>query len=142
MKKAFKALTFSNLPADYAGLCGVLPPRAIRDQTDYENMTDIADAMALHDKEFSKDQSDYFETVLILIEEWDKKEARWPQGSGLETLTLLMAEHEMSAAGLSRLLGASRSLGAMVLRGERKITASHARTLGAHFNLSPGVFLE
>lgn len=29
----------------------------------------------------------------------------------------------------------------MVLRGDRNITADHARTLGKHFNLDPGAFL-
>jgi len=29
----------------------------------------------------------------------------------------------------------------MILRGERSITADHARTLGVHFHLSPAVFI-
>ena len=49
----------------------------------------------------------------------------------LETLKHLMQEHEMSATDLSRLLGASCQLGSMILRGERAITADHARALGA-----------
>ena len=48
----------------------------------------------------------------------------------------------MSATDLSRLLGASRQLGPMILRGERRITAEHARTLGSHFGLSAGAFIE
>ena len=30
----------------------------------------------------------------------------------------------------------------MILRGEREITAEHARVLGKHFALSPGTFIE
>jgi hypothetical protein len=29
----------------------------------------------------------------------------------------------------------------MILRGERRITADHARSLGAHFAVDPGAFL-
>jgi antitoxin component HigA of HigAB toxin-antitoxin module len=48
----------------------------------------------------------------------------------------------MSAADLSRVLGSHRTLGPMILRGERSITAEHARALGSHFGLPAGVFIE
>jgi len=54
----------------------------------------------------------------------------------------LLEEHGINATGLSRLLGASRQLGPMILRGERAITADHARVLGAHFGLPAGAFIE
>ncbi len=52
-----------------------------------------------------------------------------------------MDEHGMNAADLSRLLGGSRNLGAMILRGERNVTLPHVRTLAAHFKVSAEVFL-
>ncbi len=57
-------------------------------------------------------------------------------------LKYLLENHGMNGADLSRLLGASRQLGPMILRGDREITAEHARALGKHFALSPGVFIE
>ena len=62
--------------------------------------------------------------------------------SALRLLRYLVEEHAMSGAGLSRLLGASRQLGPMILRGEREITAAHARALGTHFGLPAGAFIE
>ena len=46
----------------------------------------------------------------------------------------------MSAADLSRLLGGSRNLGAMILRGERKLTLNHVRTLSRRFHVSADLF--
>jgi antitoxin component HigA of HigAB toxin-antitoxin module len=43
--------------------------------------------------------------------------------------------------GKTRLLGASRNLGAMILRGERKLTLAHIRKLAARFNVSPDLFI-
>ena len=60
----------------------------------------------------------------------------------MELLNYLLENHDMSGADLSRLLGASRHLGPMILRGEFEITAEHARLLSKHFALSPGAFIE
>ena len=48
----------------------------------------------------------------------------------------------MSAADLARLLDVHRTLGAMILRGERKLTLNHVRTLARHFAVSADVFLS
>jgi antitoxin component HigA of HigAB toxin-antitoxin module len=53
----------------------------------------------------------------------------------------LLAERDLSAADLSRLLNGSRNLGAMILRGERNLTVAHIRTLAAHFHISPEVLV-
>ena len=64
-----------------------------------------------------------------------------PAGDGKTVLRHLMDEHGMNAGDLSRLLGGSRNLGAMILRGERNVTLPHVRALAAHFKVSPKVFL-
>jgi antitoxin component HigA of HigAB toxin-antitoxin module len=40
------------------------------------------------------------------------------------------------------LLGAHRTLGGMILRGERKLTVDHVRALSAHFGVSADLFLS
>jgi len=45
---------------------------------------------------------------------------------------------KMSAADLSRVLGSDRSLGPKLLRGERRLTADHIRTLARHFQRRAG----
>ena len=61
--------------------------------------------------------------------------------NGKIVLAHLLDEHGLTAADLSRLLGGSRNLGAMILRGERNLTLAHLRKLAAHFHVSPEVFL-
>ena len=134
-------VNFEQLPTNYQGLCGVLPPRPIRDQVDYRNVVEIMDAMVLHEEEFSQDQADYFEMLCRVVEDYEAEQVQWPEAGGLEALKHLMEEHRMSGADLSRLLGGSRNLGAMILRGERSLTVGHIATLAKHFGVEPGLFM-
>ena len=65
----------------------------------------------------------------------------WPTGTPLDTLNFLLEQHELTAADLSRLLGTDRSLGPKILRGERRLTVDHIRTLACHWNIDPGPLL-
>jgi HTH-type transcriptional regulator/antitoxin HigA len=73
------------------------------------------------------------------IEAYDQERVKWPKGTALDTLRFLLEQHEMSAADLSRILGSDRSLGAKLLRGERRLTVGHIRRLARRFNVEPGV---
>jgi antitoxin component HigA of HigAB toxin-antitoxin module len=53
----------------------------------------------------------------------------------------LLAEHGLAAADLSRILGGSRNLGAMIIRSERNLTLTHIRKLAGHFKVSAEVFI-
>ena len=141
MKKSRKKIEFHSLPREFAALCAVLTPRPIRDRADYDNTVEIIEAMVLWEKEFSRDQEDYFEVICTLVERYEAEHAKWPDVSPVEMLRHLVDEHQMSGADLSRVLGGSRHLGSMILRGERSITLSHARKLAAHFGLQPGAFV-
>jgi antitoxin component HigA of HigAB toxin-antitoxin module len=48
----------------------------------------------------------------------------------------------MNATDLARVLDVHRTLGAMILRGERKLTLHHVQTLARHFGVSAGLFLD
>lgn len=140
--KAKTKLRFQDLPKDYAGLCrNVLLPRPLRDAADYDNTVEISDALALWQDNFSPDQRDYFDLLCTLIEEYDAGQVNWPKVKGRDVLQHLLDEHNLAAADLSRILGGSRNLGAMILRGDRNLTVAHIRKLAAHFKLGPEVFL-
>jgi antitoxin component HigA of HigAB toxin-antitoxin module len=134
-------LRFADLPDDYAALCRLHLPRPIHDKTEYNNTLEIAEAFAGFEDDMNGDQADYFDLLCALLEAWEKEHVKWPKRTPLDILKHLLAEHEMSAADISRLLGASRQLGPMILRGERAITADHARALGAYFHLPAGLFI-
>jgi HTH-type transcriptional regulator / antitoxin HigA len=131
----------TDMPRDYAGLCRLLLPRPIHDKVDFENVTEITDAMAGH--QLSSDQEDYLDLLCRLVEDYEKEHEQLdaPKVTGLEALQHVLDTHDMSAADLSRLLGVHRKLGAMILRGERQLTLAHVRKLARHFSVSADLFL-
>ena len=132
-------IEFARLPKDYAGLCRLLTPRPIHDKVDFENVTEITDAIAGH--KLTADQEDYFDLLCRLIEDYEKERLDTPKVSALDALQHLLDAHDLSAADLARLLGVHRTLGAMILRGERQLTLAHVRTLANHFSVSADLFL-
>jgi HTH-type transcriptional regulator / antitoxin HigA len=140
MKTTNAKVEFVRLPKDYAGLCGILTPRPIHDKVEFRNVTEITDAMAGH--KLTADQEDYFDLLCRLIEDYEKERVPAPKASALDALQHLLDAHEMSAADLARLLGVHRTLGAMILRGERKLTLNHVRTLARHFCVLGDLFLD
>jgi HTH-type transcriptional regulator / antitoxin HigA len=141
MKSTKLPIQFAHLPKDYAGLCRILMPRPIRDKVDLENVTGMTDAMAGH--KLTPDQEDYFDLLCRLVQNYETEQLgdSVPRVTGLEALRHLLQEHRMGGADLSRLLGAHRTLGPMILRGERKLTVEHVRVLCAHFKVSADLFL-
>jgi antitoxin component HigA of HigAB toxin-antitoxin module len=135
-------LHFDRLPSDYEALCRLHLPRPIHDAVEYGNLLEIAEAFAGFEDRMSKDQNDYFDLITKLIEEWEASQVTWKALPALKILAHLLDEHELGGADLSRILEVSRNLGPAILRGEREITAGHARTLGAHFGLPAGTFIE
>jgi antitoxin component HigA of HigAB toxin-antitoxin module len=142
MKTTQTKIEFTRLPKDYAGLCRTLTPRPIHDQAELENVTEITDAMAGH--ELTPDQEDYFDLLCRLIEDYDKEHAQLdtPKVTALDALQHLLDANDMNAADLARLLDVHRTLGAMILRGERQLTLAHVRTLAKRFCVSADLFLS
>jgi len=140
MKSTHEKIEFAGLPRDYAGLCRMLTPRRIHDKADFENVTEITDAMAGH--KLTPDQDDYFDLLCRLIEDYEKEQGLpAPKAGSLDALRHLLDAHDMSAADLARLLGVHRTLGAMILRGDRQLTLGHVGKLAKHFCVSADLFL-
>jgi HTH-type transcriptional regulator/antitoxin HigA len=96
--------------------------------------------MAGHD--LTADQEDYFDLLCRLIEDYEKEQGLpAPKVSGLDALRHLLEASGMSAADLARLLDVHRTLGAMILRGERQLTLAHVRALAKRFKVSADLFL-
>ncbi|MDB6068046.1 MAG: family transcriptional regulator [Pedosphaera sp.] len=140
-KHARRFRSYADIPKTYGGLCKLLLPRPIHDAVDYANVVEVTDAMVLWCDDFTRDQTDYFDLLCSLIEEYDAKHVKWPKVTGLDALKHLLDEQNLAAADLSRLLGGSRNLGSMILRGERKLTLNHVRTLAKRFHISADLFL-
>ncbi|HUS37182.1 MAG TPA: helix-turn-helix domain-containing protein [Verrucomicrobiae bacterium] len=140
MKKEKEKLTFHDFPTNYSGLCDLLPPRPIHSASDFRKTTQISDVLAGHD--LSTDQQDYFDLLCRLIEDWEKSKVPRPKATGLETLQALLDSHNMTPSDLSKVLGVHRTLGAMILRGERKLTLKHVKALAKFFAVSTDAFID
>ena len=131
----------ADIPKTYRGLCDLYLPRPIHDDAQDEEATAMMNALAVFTR-LNAEQRGYLDVLTEFVDEYDKgKKIRWPKISGLDTLKYLLEENGMSAADLSRILGTSRNLGAMILRGERRLTLAHVRTLAKHFSVSADLFL-
>jgi antitoxin component HigA of HigAB toxin-antitoxin module len=140
-----KRRTYHGPPAErYADLVAALPPRPLRDKRDYDRAVEMIGRVVGYD--LNRDQEDYLEALTLFVERYeamrDETQVKVDHISGLDVLRSLMKGQGLSGADLSRLLGASRSLGPMILRGERSLTVEHARLLGKHFKVDPGVFIR
>jgi HTH-type transcriptional regulator/antitoxin HigA len=140
MSRRTKNAHAGRLPEAFDELNRLHPLRPINDDVDLRNAAEIVDALALLTNP-TTDQSDYLETLSILIEKYEADAVDDSGSDGIDILRDLMAGHEMSASDLGRLLG-ERSLGAAILRGDRQLSKGHVKTLSAHFKVDPGLFLR
>jgi HTH-type transcriptional regulator/antitoxin HigA len=132
----------SDIPKTYRELCQMYLPRPIHDETEQAEATAMMRALAVFNR-LNGEQRDYFDVLTEFVDEFDKsRKITRPKISGLDVLKHLLEEGGMTAADLSRLLGGSRNLGAMILRGERNLTLNHVRTLSRHFGVSADLFLS
>ena len=61
--------------------------------------------------------------------------------TGLDALTFYMESNNLNQKDIAKLLGVSQGAISMIIKGEREITASHARKLGKRFNVNAGRFI-
>lgn len=134
-------IRYPHLPKDYLGLCQRYLPRPLHDAADYAAAREAIEPLLGHEDRLSADQADFLEAVSTFIEAFDAETVTWPKSTPLESLRFLLEQQGLGAADLSRLLGTDRSLGAKILRGQRRLTVRHIRRLARHFNVDPGLFL-
>lgn len=135
--KIQKYRNYDAVPKIYRDLCNEWLPRPIHDDAICAEATEMIDALAGFP--LNEEQNDYLEAVSHFVMEYEGDYD--PKVSGIDLLKSLAGDHGLTGTDISRILDGSRLLGAMILRGERRITADHARRLGAYFKLDPGAFL-
>ncbi len=131
----------ADIPKTYRELCEVYLPRPIHNDVEDEEATAMMLGLAVFSR-LNAEQRDYLDVLTELVDEYDKgKKIRRPKVTGLDALRHLLEANDMSAADLARLLGVHRTLGAMILRGERQLTLAHVRALARRFKVSADLFL-
>ena len=131
------------LPKSLDQLVAMLPPMAIRDDVQHSNTVEVIDRLMQVEK-LTKDQSDYLETLVELVEVYEARNhaIELSNCTGLESLKHVMTEARLNGSDLGRLLGIHASMGSKILNGERKLTWEHAKKLAARFAVAPALFMD
>ena len=131
---------FNKMPKTFEGLCRMLPPRPIHNETDYDNAIEMLDSLVGFD--LNPDQDDYLAVMTTLVGEYEDEHYAidTSDATGLDALKYLLEQNKMTASDLGVLLG-NRSLGSKILRGERELSKAHLRKLADRFKVDAGLFL-
>jgi HTH-type transcriptional regulator/antitoxin HigA len=130
------------LPGRFEDLVELMPPQAIMDDVQYENTVEMIDRLMASGK-LTKGQELYMETLVQLVQVYEAQHHAIEAAgvSGIDALRHLLAENDMNASDLARLLGVHASMGSKILKGERSLTVEHLRKLADRFNVRPGLFM-
>lgn len=131
------------LPGQFVDLVRAMPPQAIMDDIHYENTIEMVDRLMCGGK-LTKGQSAYLETLVQLVQAYEASHhvIETSDISGIATLQHLMAENEMNASDLARLLDVHPSMGSKILKGERALTIDHVKKLAVRFRVNPSIFID
>ena len=138
-----KTLDKNSLPSQFVELVRMMPPQAIQDDVQYANTLEVIDRLMAVAKA-TKGQVVYLETLVQLVQAYEAEHHAIATAdiSGLDSLKHLLAENDLNASDLARLLGVHASLGSKILKGERSLTVDHIRKLAAQFKVNPSLFLD
>jgi len=130
------------LPGRFQDLVGLMPPQAIMDNVHYENTVEMIDCLMAAGK-LTKGQELYMETLVQLVQAYEAQHHAIDTTdlSGIEVLRSLLADSDMNASDLARLLEVHASMGSKILKGDRLLTVDHLRKLSDHFKVRPELFM-
>jgi len=134
--------TRSKLPSRFDDLVKIMAPQAIMDDVQYENTLEMIDRLMAGGK-LSKGQELYLETLVQLVQTYEAGQHAIDTAEldGIDALRQLLAENDMTASDLARLLGIHASMGSKILNGDRSLTVTHLRKLAERFNVRPELFM-
>jgi HTH-type transcriptional regulator/antitoxin HigA len=125
---------------EYKQLIAEVPPKIIH--TEKENRYYLAKLEELNDRwtELSRAERDLYDTLGVLIEDFEKKNYKTRGATPIEVIRELMAANSLKQKDLIGVFETA-SVASEVLKGKRALTTDHVRRLGKRFNVSPAVFL-
>ena len=130
------------LPRSFGDLVAMMPPQAIMDDVHYGNTVEVIDRLMAAGK-LTEGQELYIETLVQLVQAYEAKHHAIDTADlgGIDVLRQLLADNDMNASDLARLLGVHLSMGSKILKGERSLTVEHLRKLAARFKVRPELFM-
>jgi antitoxin component HigA of HigAB toxin-antitoxin module len=132
------------LADDYLELIKRFPLVRIKDSHHLEQAHKIIDELSIHgESDLTDGQLEYLLALgdLTSVYEREALEEMTENVTGLDLLRMLVEEHGLTTSDVGRIIG-QRELGSKVLKGNRQISKSMAKALGARFSLAAELFLR
>jgi HTH-type transcriptional regulator / antitoxin HigA len=125
---------------EYKQLIAEVPPKIIH--TEKENRYYLAKLEELNDRwtELTQAERDLYDTLGVLIEDFEKKTYKIRAATPIEVIKELMAANALKQKDLIGVFETA-SVVSEVLKGKRALTTEHIRRLGKRFNISAAIFL-
>ncbi len=131
------------LPGRFDNLVEIMSPQAIRNDAQYEKTLAMIDRLMTRLK-LTQGQGLYLETLVQLVQAYETEHHRIDTSDlrGIDSLRHILAENQMNASDLARVLGVHASMGSKILNGERSLTVDHVRKLSTRFKVRPELFID
>ncbi len=125
---------------EYKQLIAEVPPKIIH--TEKENRYYLAKLEELNNRwaQLTHAERDLYDTLGVLIEDFEKKAYKTRAATPIEVIKELMAANALKQKDLIGVFETA-SVASEVLKGKRGLTTDHIRRLSRRFNISPAVFL-
>jgi HTH-type transcriptional regulator/antitoxin HigA len=126
--------------AEYKQLIAEVPPKVIHSEKENRYYLGKIDEMNARWDDLTKAERDLYETLAVLIEDFEKKAYPSRAASPIEAIQELMAVNGLKQKDLVGVFETA-SVASEVLKGKRSLTTEHVRRLGKRFKVSPALFL-
>jgi HTH-type transcriptional regulator/antitoxin HigA len=124
---------------EYLALVQACPPRPIRGDLDHRRAIEVVNGL-LDRPVLTPEVEDYLEVLGLLIAEYEDSIYEHPQFTAVDRLRLLMEEHELTQAELSRRTSIPVTSLSDILNLRRNISPRVRATLANHFGVSASFF--
>ncbi len=129
-----------SLVGEYKQLIAEVPPKVIHSEKENRYYLGKIDEMNARWEDLTEAERDLYETLAVLIEDFEKKTYPNRAASPIEAIQELMAANGLKQKDLVGVFETA-SVASEVLKGKRSLTTEHIRRLGKRFKVSPALFL-
>ncbi len=131
------------LDKKYKALIERFPLTPIKGDKHLDEAHHVAQSLMLRKVALEPLEEDYLEVLLDEISKYEKKHhaLKLAELSPGELLLSFMDEHRLKQVDIAKILSVSSGVANELVKGKRELTKEHCARLGAHFSVSPALFL-
>lgn len=127
---------------EYGKLISRIPPRVIRTEDENQFYLEKVEELTARWDSLSAAERDLYETLTVLIQDFEKKHYKIPGGTPVQVIRTLMEANGLKQKNLVGVVFETASVASYVLRGTRALTKAHIKRLSKRFNVSPAAFFD